>query len=186
MNRANRLKQIIHIAKSELGMADDDYRAMLASIPVLEGATSTAKLSIPKLEAVLEVMKSMGFKVRPNKKSKGKPSNFDKLPAEITKIEALLADMGLPWSYADRIANQMFGIKRCAWIKKGKQLASIIAALHVEQEKRGLEESIQERMKTIDPELKAQIESHMPGNWNRNRRYMKHLLDYLIAQELQA
>lgn len=60
-----RLIKLIHVARRELGMQDDDYRAMLANIPQLEGATSSAKLPIPKLKVVLESLKAKGFKVAP-------------------------------------------------------------------------------------------------------------------------
>lgn len=68
-----RLIKLIHVARRELGMQDDDYRAMLANIPQLEGATSSAKLPIPKLKLVLETLKAKGFKVVPKaKKPQGK------------------------------------------------------------------------------------------------------------------
>lgn len=60
-----RLIKLIHVARRELGMQEDDYRAMLANIPQLEGATSSAKLPIPKLKVVLETLKAKGFKVVP-------------------------------------------------------------------------------------------------------------------------
>lgn len=64
-----RLIQLIHIAKNELGMDDDSYRQMLANIPQLEGARSVAKLSVPKLNIVLEHLKAKGFVVVPKAKS---------------------------------------------------------------------------------------------------------------------
>lgn len=68
-----RLIRLIHVARRELGMQDDDYRAMLANIPQLEGATSSAGLTIPKLKVVLETLKCKGFKVVPKgKKPLGK------------------------------------------------------------------------------------------------------------------
>jgi phage gp16-like protein len=178
----NKLKKVIHVAKRELGMTDEDYRSMLSSIPALEGATSTAKLTIPKLQAVLDAMKLMGFKVRPNKKTAGKPHNFDKMAEPITKIEALLADMQLPWSYADRISSQMFGIKRCAWLKDRKKLSALIAALHVEQEKRSLEATVLKLLNSLDTETKHLYEKELPVNWNRKRSLMKALIEKLAAE----
>jgi phage gp16-like protein len=63
-----RLIKLIHVARRELGMQDDDYRAMLANIPQLEGATSSAGLTVPKLTLVLETLKAKGFKVVPKQK----------------------------------------------------------------------------------------------------------------------
>lgn len=59
-NRA-RLVQLIHIAKGQLGMDDDTYRAMLAG---LELPNSTTRMSVPELTRTLEHMKRSGFQVR--------------------------------------------------------------------------------------------------------------------------
>lgn len=67
-----RLIQLIHVARRQLQMQDADYRAMLAGMRALEGVTSSAGLSIPKLKLVLEALKSKGFKVVPSNK---KPSS---------------------------------------------------------------------------------------------------------------
>jgi phage gp16-like protein len=50
-------------------MQEDDYRQFLANIPALEGATSVADLTIPKLDMVLDRLKAKGFKVVPKTKS---------------------------------------------------------------------------------------------------------------------
>lgn len=63
-----RLIKLIHVARRELGMQEEDYRMMLANMPSLEGATSVAKLSVPKLHLVLEQLKAKGFKVVPRQK----------------------------------------------------------------------------------------------------------------------
>ena len=183
----SRLIKLIHVARRDLNMEDSDYRAMLAAMPALEGQTSTAKLSVPNLERVLEALKQRGFKVRPNRKTKGKPHNFDSnaMPLMITKIEALLADMKLPWSYADGIARQMFGIQKCAWIREPEQLQALIAALDVEQEKRHLlslvETSFQER--SMDAEEFASANS-LPANWKRQRRTLGKILKQFPTQAM--
>lgn len=56
-----RLVQLIHVAKSQLGMDDATYRAMLAG---LELPDSTTKMHVPELTRVLEHMKRSGFQVR--------------------------------------------------------------------------------------------------------------------------
>lgn len=186
-NTRSNLIKLIHVARRELAMQEDDYRQMLTAMPALEGQTSTAKLSVPNLERVLGELKKRGFKVRPNKAkgSKGKPHNFDSsaMPLMITKVEAQLADMELSWAYADGIARQMFGIKKCAWIRQPKQLQALIAALEVEQEKRRLlaelETSFEER--GIDAEVFGK-ENSMAKNWKRNRRTLKEVLNQYPSQ----
>lgn len=63
-DRRNQLIRLIHVARRELGMQDDDYRAMLRGMPALGGKTSSADLSIKGLEIVLKALKGKGFKVR--------------------------------------------------------------------------------------------------------------------------
>lgn len=119
----------IHIAKSDLGLDDDTYRALLMDVA---GVDSAAKLNAKQRAAVLERFESKGWK---NKKQKGKPRTVsaDKAPL-ISKIGALLADMKLPWSYADGIAKQMYKVERVGWCHEN-QLRGIITALAKNQEK---------------------------------------------------
>ena len=80
-----RLIKLIHVARRELHMDDDTYRLMLAGMKGLDGATSTADLSVPNLLRVLEQLKQKGFKVRPNKKAKRPLANDE----QSKKIRAL-------------------------------------------------------------------------------------------------
>ena len=61
----------IHIARKDMRLEEEDYRAILER---LTGKRSAADLSVPQLEAVLDHLASLGWKppVRPFKKS-GKP-----------------------------------------------------------------------------------------------------------------
>lgn len=61
MKNRQQFIQLIHIAKSQLGLDDATYRAMLAGLELPE---STTKMSVPELVKVLEHLKSKGFKVR--------------------------------------------------------------------------------------------------------------------------
>lgn len=59
----------------------------------------------------------------------------------LQKIEALLADMELPWSYAEAIAENITGgkkptaIKRLQWVRDWQHLRGIVAALHARRRK---------------------------------------------------
>jgi hypothetical protein len=57
---------------------------------------------------------------------------------QLRKVEALLADMGLPWDYADSIAKRMFGnsVLRVDTLDK-RQLTAVITALVKRQQKTG-------------------------------------------------
>jgi phage gp16-like protein len=56
-----RLIRLIHVAKRELGLDDEIYRALLTGCVKKD---STSAMSVPELEHVLERMKRSGFKVR--------------------------------------------------------------------------------------------------------------------------
>lgn len=127
--RKRQLAQI-HIAKSDLGLDDDTYRALLMDVA---GVDSAAKLNAKQRAAVLERFESKGWK---NKKQRGKPTNVsaEKAPL-IRKIGALLADMGLPWEYAKAILEQKkIYTQRLEWCTT-KQLHGIVVALIKHKEK---------------------------------------------------
>lgn len=132
MSSTNKLKAQIHIAKQQLGLDDETYRALLKSVT---GKTSSADMSLMDLHKVVEAMKRHGFKVK--RKSDGRPHNINSngMPKMMTKVQALLADQNLPWSYADGIAKQMYGIDRCSWLTDPEQVKAIVAALYARQKK---------------------------------------------------
>ena len=168
----------IHIAKQQLAMDDDIYRGLLARVA---GVRSAKELNERQAGAVLREFERLGFKPLPSKRTKGKPHNFNQLPNEIAKIEAQLADLKLSWSYADSIAKQMFGIPKVAWLKKPEQFQAVLAALHVEQEKRGLLVQVEELCKELGvtgPEVVDGLEE-LPKGWQRQRPILKALLETL-------
>jgi hypothetical protein len=58
--RRNRLLALVHIAKKELALRDDEYRDVLK----YWGVTTSAQMSIPELEELVEYFESLGFKKR--------------------------------------------------------------------------------------------------------------------------
>lgn len=88
-----RLIKLIHVARRELRMDADTYRLMLAGMKGLDGATSTAELSVPNLLSVLEQLKQKGFKVRPNKAGK-RPLADDDQSKKIRSLWLTLHDLG--------------------------------------------------------------------------------------------
>ncbi|ECH9341110.1 regulatory protein GemA [Salmonella enterica subsp. diarizonae] len=67
--KINRVKliQLIHIAKSQMGMDADTYRQMLLSVT---GKTSTSDMNPGQLNKVLAAMKAKGFVVKPSSKAR--------------------------------------------------------------------------------------------------------------------
>lgn len=152
----------IHIAKKELGLDDDTYRAMLTQVIEVDkarrlsvegikmyynGVVSAKGLSAAGRAAVLEHLKASGFK---GKKTYAKRPHTTDNKAQLLKIEALLADMGLPWDYLTArqqgkdgktlsMVERLTGIKRLEWCNK-TQLSKVIAALAIHQKKLNKEE----------------------------------------------
>jgi phage gp16-like protein len=132
---SNRFKQAelakIHIAKKELGMDDDTYRAMLMQ---LTGFSSSKDLNAHERRKVLEHLKKAGFQGQHPGKPHNLPSNSPR-SAKLGKIEALLADGKKPWAYAVAIAKQMYGKERLEFCADD-ELTGIITALVKDQKKR--------------------------------------------------
>jgi phage gp16-like protein len=86
-----RLIRLIHVAKGDLLMDDDTYRSVLERIGK---RTSSADMTVPELEKVLEHLKRSGFQVRTANKSPSvrkpvRPSRALAQDAESKKIRAL-------------------------------------------------------------------------------------------------
>lgn len=122
----------IHIARQQLGMDEDTYRAMLQRIA---GVTSAKALTPTGIGRVLEHLRSIGFKDKNAPRHGRRPNPHISREAQIGKIEALLADAGRPWGYADAIAKRVCQVDAVAFCN-GDQLQKIIAALAIDQRRR--------------------------------------------------
>ena len=124
----------IHIAKNQLGMDDDTYRAMLQSVA---GVNSSKELTPQGIDAVIKHLKGLGA-VFTVPKGKGKrPHNTysqgDKAK-QLQKVEALLTDLGLSWDYAKAMAKHMYKKDALEFLSPG-ELTGIITALVKKQQK---------------------------------------------------
>ena len=122
----------IHIAKKDLGLDDHTYRTMLHSI----AGVSSAKLLTPqKATMVINHLKRSGFiekKAKNSTAGRKAPNPTESCRLMMGKVEAMLADRGLPWAYADGIAQQMFKLDAVNFCDAA-QLHKIIAALTIQQ-----------------------------------------------------
>lgn len=130
-------RRAVHAACRQLGMDEDTRRDMLQGVA---GVRSTTDLSLAACDAVLDHLRKAGAAKGTRIGHKGAPAALDRTP-QLQKIEALLADMGLPWSYADAIAKNVTGgsnpkaIARLGWVKDPKHLQAVIVALVKRQKK---------------------------------------------------
>ncbi len=113
----------IHIARQQLGMDDDTYRAMLWTVARVKSA---ADLDWAGRKQVLDHCKAKGFKI------KSRPAPAKSKAALVAKIRALLIAAGnRPDAYADGMARRMFKVERFGWCTH-QQLGKLIAALAID------------------------------------------------------
>lgn len=139
---AKRLLKIVQVGRRELGLDEEDYRALLESVT---GARSAKGLSATKLEAVITAMKGLGFKVKGGAKVNGRrspPSSAKVQAPEVRKLRAIWITMfndGLLQdgsedalgSYIRRMtanANGGIGVNRAEWLTSA-QAERVLEAL---------------------------------------------------------
>lgn len=122
----------IHLAKKDLQIDDDTYGDILWTLCRVRSARD---LDVHGRAQVLAYFRKLGWRPRRGANSHpGRPHNVDS-DERLQKIEALLADMRLPWSYADALAARMYQVDKVAWVRDDTQLAGIITALSRKQAK---------------------------------------------------
>lgn len=133
--RNNDLAQI-HIAKKQLGMDDDAYRDMLFAVARVRSAKQLDHAGRAK---VLDHLKRCGFRGADAARPK-RPTPAPEVVAMCRKVRAQLIALGkLPDTYADGIAQRMYGVQFFEWLKPD-QLHDLVAALQVQQRRVGAAE----------------------------------------------
>lgn len=134
---ARREIQLIHVARQKVSMDDETYRALLHD---RFGVASSKDLNSNQRSQLLDHFKTLGFKVV---SKHVRPKVSVAMQAQLDKIEALLADMKLPWEYLTAhkpgqpsMLKRLTGVDQIAWANS-KGLQAIIAALMVRQGKAG-------------------------------------------------
>lgn len=127
----------IHIAKKDLGLDEDTYRAVLARHGASGDRPSSAQMTVAQLEAAVREFQAKGW--TPKKPGAGRRPRPPRNRAEqIAKIEALLADKAkrqgrpVPWAYADAIAKRVCRVDKVDWCDTD-QLRRVIAALEYDR-----------------------------------------------------
>ncbi|WP_420984196.1 gp16 family protein [Enterobacter mori] len=133
---AKKLIGAIKAGQTFLGWDDALYRQTLAR---LTGKTSSTKCSLQELQAVKEYMHEAGFP-RQSRKHGRRPSVAVTREGLLSKVEALLADAGRPWSYAESMAKRMFSRERVDWLTT-EELTKLMQALAVDASRRAKREN---------------------------------------------
>ncbi|EPD3104502.1 gp16 family protein [Salmonella enterica] len=100
--------QLIHIAKSKLGIDTDTYRQLLLTIT---GKTSTSDMNPGQLNKILAAMKTKGFRVQPSSKARTTRPLADYPQAK--KLRALWLEM-----YAQGIVRDSSEEALRRWVKR--------------------------------------------------------------------
>lgn len=121
---------MIHIAKAQLGLDDETYRAMLWTVGRVRSA---GDLDYAGRQAVLDHLKARGFKSTAPKAKR--PSNWDWVnnaaadrQPMLRKIAVMLKEANREKAYVDAIAKQMFGVDLIEFCAPD-QLHRIVSAL---------------------------------------------------------
>lgn len=124
----------IHIAKTQLGLDDDTYRAILARVA---GVRSAKDLSPRQIGAVIAEFERLGWVPKAAKKTtRATPKPAVDRSKLVGKIEAFLAEADRPWEYADGMALKMFKVERVEWCDCD-QLRRLVAALTYDAKRHG-------------------------------------------------
>jgi hypothetical protein len=117
---------LIHVAKSQLGLSEDEYRDLLRSVA---GVESSRDLTPPGLQKLLARFKEMGFKLtvkpRPARATHRDPDALPS-PPQSQKIAELYAALG--WTSEGQIK---FNKRQCgvAWPQTRAEANKVIEGL---------------------------------------------------------
>jgi phage gp16-like protein len=133
--RKNELAKI-HLAKKQLALDDDEYRAIMLSVT---GKQSAADLDWQGRHKLLNHFKKIGFKVVAKAAQRPRPAVARNRQALIGKIEAQLAEAKLPWAYADAMAKRICKVDSIQFCTP-EHLGKIISALSYSAKRHGRSE----------------------------------------------
>lgn len=126
----------IHIAKQQLNMDDDTYRAILQRTT---GQNSTKNCDLAQLQRVEAEMERLGF--QPTTKSVGrKPLHLTDVSELMNKIAVLLKNLDKSWAYANGIAKRMFQKDNVNQLN-ATQLRKVLIALNYQYSKKQAEQA---------------------------------------------
>ena len=127
----DRLKAMIHVAKKDLGLAEEDYRTVLFA---LTGKESCAEMSVVELNKVLEAFRAKGWipKVKSSTRNFD-PNKNDPRLKKIWKLWYLLEESGKIKSPNAKALNafckKVAGVERMEWLQTSEQFEAVTEGL---------------------------------------------------------
>jgi phage gp16-like protein len=147
-SRRHALLARVHILAGELRMDDDAYREALYGA---FGVRTSKALTDGQLAHFADVLarqlpdkhpqrgrdaRATNHPGAPHNLRKPAPEGESSRGAQLRKIEALLAEAGYPWSYADALAQRICKVERMAFVPE-HALYKIITALELDAKRHG-------------------------------------------------
>lgn len=123
---------VIKAAQQYLKFDDETYRSILVR---MTGKNSAKKLTLDELSQVRDYLHDQGYPRTSAKKYGRRPNVPATRESILSKIEALLADAGRPWEYAESMANHMFGREKIEWLTFD-ELSNLMKALIIDAKRR--------------------------------------------------
>lgn len=129
---SNDKKAVIHIAKAQTGMTEDEYRDLLGSV----GAKSSKELNNRTFDKVMSRFEALGFRTTSKTRKIRKVNNLPKDKRSLMKkLEAIILSMNLSWAYVDSIAKKRFGVDAAQWLE-GEELFKLVQMMSVYQKRK--------------------------------------------------
>ena len=135
--RRRQLAAIHVLATKRLRLDRETYIALLERVG---GVRSSADLDSSGLSRVLDEMRRLAGEGQRQMRNAvnlaDAPQNVrDEVAAMVTKVGAILAEMGKSWNYAHGTAKRMFKVQRVEWLRPD-QLHRLVAALQISANRR--------------------------------------------------
>ena len=190
MANRKQLIQLIHIGAAKLFKDEEQRREWQEQHT---GKRSCSKMTDAELNHLVKLLRDAKA-IQPPKRAGRVP--FNRSPY-MSKIEALLTDMGLSWQYAETIAWHVTGgkgeattgrpgLERLEWVHKRQHFEAIIAALSNEQKKRHLLDIINYYLDAMNLD-ESYVESLVAGRdkaskWKRTVSLLDAIADNLAEK----
>lgn len=158
---SNRKKAVIHIAKAQTGMTDDEYRALLSSV----GVKSSTALNGKTFGVVMKEFEKLGFRTTSaagSKRSRKLKRKVNNLPGGkrnlMKKLEAIVLDMNLSWAYVDSIARSRFKVDTVQWLEVG-DLYKLVQMMVIHQKRQSLKNKQKQKKQAAATPRKAKTKA---------------------------
>jgi phage gp16-like protein len=129
--------QLVHLAKRDLGLSDEEYREIIVSMFPEAWSGSCKELTYEQASKFIDRLKDMGFQIR--KRRKRKPAGMATLVTrqQLARIEHLEANVS--WRLRDgarRFARKVIGKERPATTREAAKLIEALKGVKKTQERK--------------------------------------------------